>query len=296
MEKPITVSSSRICTYQKTADPYSIAGGYINIPQQYKTKNKKGNIIISADFFKDEQYKDFFIFNDDGTVTIPAKSYELNQSHPAAGCHDYRGKQHRQHQSNGWRQKNDRKDALQQSDQSAAARIFHQTFGCLFGGNSAERGRSASGKKHAFTDLGIDEQGADLWGNYLTAGSIVIDEKTTINGSVWPQNAGGGYSGPQTMRSALQQSINTCAVKIFLQVGANYSADLVKKFGITTLDTEGSVSDLNPAALALGGMTNGVTTLDMASAYSAFPNNGTRKETSSYSEVLDSSGKKAIDQ
>ena len=42
--------------------PYSIAGGYINIPQQYKTKNKKGNIIISADFFKDEQYKRFLYF------------------------------------------------------------------------------------------------------------------------------------------------------------------------------------------------------------------------------------------
>ena len=71
----------------------------------------------------------------------------------------------------------------------------------------------------------------------LTAGSIVIDEKTTINGSVWPQNVN-GYTGPQTMRSALQQSINTCAVKIFLQVGADFSANQVKKFGITTLDTD----------------------------------------------------------
>ena len=91
---------------------------------------------------------------------------------------------------------------------------------------SAEEAQA--GKKHTFTDFKIDKQGAKLWGYYLTAASIVIDEKTTINGKVWPQNAGGGYSGPTTMRGALQRSINTCAVKIFLQVGADYSADTVE--------------------------------------------------------------------
>ena len=275
--------------------PYSIAGGYINIPQQYKTKNKKGNIIISADFFKDEQYKDFFIFNDDGTVTIPAKSYELNQKviQPQAAMTIVENSTGNIKAMVGGRKTTGRM-LFNRATSPRQPGSSIKPLGVYSAAIQQSAEEAASGKKHAFTDLGIDEQGADLWGNYLTAGSIVIDEKTTINGSVWPQNAGGGYSGPQTMRYALQQSINTCAVKIFLQVGANYSADLVKKFGITTLDTEGSVSDLNPAALALGGMTNGVTTLDMASAYSAFPNNGTRKETSSYSEVLDSSGKKLL--
>lgn len=58
---------------------YTIGGGFINVPQQYKSQNKAGNIVISADFFENEDYKDFFIFNDDGTVTIPPGSYSLNQ-------------------------------------------------------------------------------------------------------------------------------------------------------------------------------------------------------------------------
>ena len=159
---------------------------------------------------------------------------------------------------------------------------------------SAEEAQA--GKKHTFVDYKIDKQGAKLWGYYLTAASIVIDEKTTINGKVWPQNAGGaGYSGPQTMRSALQQSINTCAVKILKQVGEEYSADLVEKFGITTLDREGDVNDQNLAALALGGLSEGVTTLDMASAYTVFPNNGTRKDTTPYTKVVDSKGEVLLD-
>lgn len=124
----------------------------------------------------------------------------------------------------------------------------------------------------------------------MTPASIVVDEKTKIEGRIWPRNAGGGYSGVQTMRSAIQSSINTCAVKILLQVGAEYSADLVEKFGITTLDKEGDVNDINPAALALGGMSEGVTTLDMASAYTVFPNNGKRYETTSYTKVVDRDG------
>ncbi|WP_419026309.1 transglycosylase domain-containing protein [Emergencia sp.] len=280
---------------QENGNPYSIAGGYINIPQQYKSKNKKGNVVISADFFKDEQYKDFFIFNDDGTVTIPSKSYDLNQKviQPQAAMTIVENSTGNIKAMVGGRKTSGRM-LYNRATSPRQPGSSIKPLGVYSAAIQQSAEEAASGKKHTFTDFGIDEQGADLWGNYLTAGSVVIDEKTTINGSVWPQNAGGGYSGPQTMRSALQQSINTCAVKIFLQVGASYSADLVKKFGISTIDTEGSVSDLNPAALALGGMTNGVTTLDMASAYSSFPNNGTRKDTSSYTEVLDSSGKKLL--
>ena len=280
---------------QENGTPYSIAGGYINIPQEYKAKNKKGNIIISADFFKDEQYKDFFIFNDDGTVTIPAKSYDLNQKviQPQAAMTIVENSTGSIKAMVGGRKTTGRM-LYNRATSPRQPGSSIKPLGVYSAAIQQSANEAASGKKHNFTDYGIDEQGTDLWGNYLTAGSIVIDEKTTINGSVWPQNAGGGYSGPQTMRSALQQSINTCAVKIFLQMGADFSANQVKKFGITTLDTEGSVNDLNPAALALGGMTNGVTTLDMASAYTSFPNNGTRKDTSSYTEVLDSSGKKLL--
>ena len=94
------------------------------------------------------------------------------------------------------------------------------------------------------------------------------------------------YTGAQTIRTGMQNSLNTCAVKVWYQVGLDYSLQNIKNFGITTLVEEGDVNDLNAAALALGGMTNGVTTLEMASASTVFPNNGVRYDTSSYTKVI----------
>ena len=53
---------------------------------------------------------------------------------------------------------------------------------------------------------------------------------------------------------------------------------------------EGDANDLNASALALGGMTKGTTTLEMASAFSTFPNNGVRYDTSSFTKVVDKQG------
>ena len=275
---------------------YAISGGYINIPQPYKTKNKAGNIIISAEFFQDEKYKDFFIFNDDGTVTVPSRSYSLNQKviQPQAAMTivDNATGQIKAmvggRKTTGRRLYNRAVNPRQPGSSIKPLAVYSAAIQ-----QSAEE--AARGEKHKFVDYNIDEQGADLYGNYLTAASIVIDEKTTINGKVWPRNSGGGYSGPQTMRSALQLSINTCAVKILQQVGTDYSADLVEKFGITSLVREGSTNDINLAALGLGGMSRGVSTLEMASAYTTFPNNGTRKETTSYTKVVDSHGNTLLD-
>ena len=119
------------------------------------------------------------------------------------------------------------------------------------------------GKTFDIADNGYDQQGAELWGEYITAASIVDDEPTTINGKVWPKNSYSGYSGLYTFRRALQQSVNVCAVKILSQVGVDYSANLLEKYGITSVTDD----DLNLAALGLGGMASGISPLEMASAY-----------------------------
>ena len=41
---------------------------------------------------------------------------------------------------------------------------------------------------------------------------------------------------------------------------------MLKKVGVTTVDEEGDANDMNPAALALGGMTSGISPLEMAPA------------------------------
>ena len=93
------------------------------------------------------------------------------------------------------------------------------------------------------------------------------------------------------MRRGLQQSINTVAVKIQLQVGNEYSAEMLKKFGLTTIVTKGATSDMNSAALALGGLTNGAIPLEMAQAYASFPNGGVRQSSVAYTTVTDRHGK-----
>ena len=148
---------------------------------------------------------------------------------------------------------------------------------------------AAKGEKFHFTDYGFDSQGTNYWGDYITASSGVIDEPLKINGEEWPQNFTRTYSGSNSLRTALQQSINTCAVKILWQVGLEYSAEMLEKYGLTTLvtDTNESANDINPAALALGAMTYGVTPLEMAMAYAVYPNEGVLNTPVCYTKVTD---------
>lgn len=149
------------------------------------------------------------------------------------------------------------------------------------------------GMTFPFVDYGIDKQGIRRWGSYITAGSVVTDERLKINNEVWPLNFSRRFSGYRTFRTALQQSINTCAVKIQLQVGPDYSMEMLRKFGISTIADDASVptNDYNPAALALGAMTYGTTPLDMALAYATFPNGGVRTSGTAYTKVVNSKGK-----
>ena len=153
------------------------------------------------------------------------------------------------------------------------------------------------GKKFPLTDYKVDRQGISGWGDYITAGSRVTDEKMIVNGQVWPLNFSRYYSGYKTFRTALQQSINTCAVKIQLQVGSEYSVEMLHKYGISTVvdDISLPTNDINPAAMALGAMTYGVKPLDMALAYGTFPAGGKRYEARCYDKVLSHDGKVLLD-
>lgn len=152
---------------------------------------------------------------------------------------------------------------------------------------------AAKGQTWNYVDYGYDKQGTSGYGQYITASSRVNDEKMIVDGKVWPYNSNGKFTGANSFRTAIQQSINTCAVKIQLQLGAEYSASMLENFGLTTIvtDTTQAANDMNPASLALGGMTNGVTPLEMALAYATFPNGGVRNEAYCYTRVEDRDGK-----
>lgn len=150
-----------------------------------------------------------------------------------------------------------------------------------------------NGDMWSYNHFGYDKQDTEGYGDYITAASRIDDEKMRVDGKVWPYNSNGKFTGYNTFRTAIQQSINTCAVKIQLQVGADYSAQMLEKFGLTTIvtDTSQAANDMNPASLALGGLTYGVTPLEMALAYASFPNGGNLMEGYCYTKVEDRDGK-----
>lgn len=88
-----------------------------------------------------------------------------------------------------------------------------------------------------------------------------------------PENYNTLYRGMTSLRVAVEQSINTVAVKLLDQIGVETGVRYAKKFGITSLVTEGSLIDAS-LAVAIGGLTQGVSVVDMAAAFSVFDNGG----------------------
>lgn len=265
---------------------YTIAGGYINIPQQYKSKDNDGNLVVSSQFFTD--HPDFLKQSGQRVVT---KNFTLNQMviQPQAAMTIVDNETGYVKAMVGGRKVNgrmilNRAVATRQSGSSIKpltvyAPALQKSFEL-----------EAEGKTFDLVDSEFGFQGDDLWGDYLTAASIIDDEPTTVNGERWPVNSPASFNGLMPMRNALQKSLNICAVKIMQQVGTDYCFDLAEKFGLTTLVRTGDVNDNNLAALALGGQSNGVTTLEMASAYTTFVNDGVHKDYNVYTKVTTRNG------
>lgn len=118
----------------------------------------------------------------------------------------------------------------------------------------------------------------------LMPGSVIIDEVVTY-GSWSPKNWDGKYIGPTTVRRGIWHSMNVLAVKAFMMVTAEVSYDYLLKFGFTTITDEDKA-----ATTALGGLTTGVSTLEMTAAYASMANGGTYRQPIFYSVVYDHEG------
>jgi len=101
-----------------------------------------------------------------------------------------------------------------------------------------------------------------------TPASVIIDTPIILEGprGPWkPRNYGGKFSGPRTLASALQYSVNTISVKLMQNVGVNLPINIARKMGIT--------SKLNAdLSLALG--TPSLTILELTRAYGVFATEG----------------------
>lgn len=99
-----------------------------------------------------------------------------------------------------------------------------------------------------------------------------------------PENYDHTYRGSVTMYEAVIHSLNVPAVWLLDQIGLEKGIDALQRFGIP-LEKEDHY-----LGIALGGMKQGVSPLQMAEAYSAFPNNGVRKEAHIITKIVDQNG------
>lgn len=130
----------------------------------------------------------------------------------------------------------------------------------------------------------------------ITQSSIVDDSPLDIDG--WrPKNSGDDFRGFVDVGTAVSWSYNIPAVRVLEELGVENSFDYMKnKLGVNSLVTSreknGKVfSDKNLSSLALGGLTDGVTVLEMNGAYCALANGGMYIEPHAYTKVYDVEGK-----
>ncbi|MDD2189353.1 MAG: transglycosylase domain-containing protein [Eubacteriales bacterium] len=260
---------------------YSIKGGVIKIPQEYKSKDKDGNLVISAQFFKD--YPGFFRFINEGAA-LDKKNYMLKQQvvqpQSAMVIFDYKNggiKAMVGGRNIEGRQLFNRADRPRQPG-SAIKPMGVYGPALQSGVDKANSG-----------NLNIASEG-NSYGALWTAASVIDDAPLTIQGKLWPKNWYSGYRGLYTMRQSIEQSVNVNAVKVFSEIGVPVSTSFLKKLGVSTLVESGDVNDMNAAALALGGMSRGVSPLEMVAGYGAFANQGYYTKPIAYSKVTNKKG------
>ncbi len=129
-------------------------------------------------------------------------------------------------------------------------------------------------------------------------GTLIKDEPFTYKG--WtPQNWYSGYRGWCTVREGVRDSMNILAAKTIAMVGEETAFDYLQNFGFTSLvesrEVDGKVySDISPA-IALGGVTDGVSVLELTAAYGTIADGGVYHEPIFYTRVLDHNGNVLID-
>ncbi len=133
----------------------------------------------------------------------------------------------------------------------------------------------------------------------ITPDSVVTDEPISV-GEWSPKNHYDGFYGDMTVRRAVNISANIPAVKVLQKLTIDKSFDyMTNRLNFSTLISSEkrdgkTYTDRALATLALGGLTNGVTVLEMASAYSTFPNDGLYIEPTFYTRVEDNLGKTVL--
>ncbi len=122
-----------------------------------------------------------------------------------------------------------------------------------------------------------------------TLASTQDDAPFTV-GSKTYNNYDHTYKGYTNLRTAITKSMNIVTVKTLQDIGVDLGYEYAENFGFSTLvDTDKNLG------LSLGGLTQGVTNLELTGAYAAIANQGEYIEPSFYTQVLDHDGNVILD-
>ena len=134
----------------------------------------------------------------------------------------------------------------------------------------------------------------------ITPATLVDDLPLWYSGTnknPYPVNYDGVYRGYRTVWRGILNSYNTVASNVLEMMGTKYSFNFGKNsLGLSGLvdnyvtSSGGVLSDVGIAALAMGGLTTGLTVRDVTAAYATFANHGIYREARTFTLILDDQG------
>ncbi len=133
-----------------------------------------------------------------------------------------------------------------------------------------------------------------------TLATTYVDEPFKYDDGAPVKNADNTFRGPTTIRKAIQDSVNVVAVKCLTEITPQLAYEYIRNFGFTTVierevQENGDVwSDLYQS-MALGGLTRGVTNLELCASYATIANSGKSIKPTFYTKITDSDGNVIID-
>lgn len=247
-------------------------GGALKVPYESKRLDEDQNMIISKSFLTSNP--NMFRSDNNGNLLVPKDFYSLSntgiiQPQSAMVIMDYHSGQIK---------------ALVGGRNVTGQKIYNRALHPRQPGS-------------AIKPIGVYLTAID---NGYTAASVFDDVPRYQGGTRWPINWYDSdafkYWGLMPIRRAIEWSNNVIAVKVGEAVGVENVIPYLEKLGITSIDKEGPVNDINLAAISLGGMTQGISPLEMTGAYSSIANKGVYIKPTTFTKIEGSDGKIIFEQ
>ena len=155
------------------------------------------------------------------------------------------------------------------------------------------------GRGNKTSDLSLNRATAFLPAldkNHMTLATVYEDAPYNYIDTNRPvRNYYKGYKGYSTIREAITNSMNVVSAKTIADVTPKTSFEYLMNLGFSTLVSNETTSNGNvytdiTQSLSLGGLTYGVTNMELTSAYASIANGGTYQKPVLYTKVVDHNG------